>query len=412
MPTRQTASASDWPAHVTIEELEQDPHPILARLRREAPVAWVPAIGGWVATTWQACRDIAADADNFRGGTNPAQERVFGMPHILGAEGQVHRDLRSVVDPPLRPRAFRPQLDGDVRPVVRRQVEQLRGRDGAELMAEYFEPISVRCVGDMLGFTEVDSDTLRRWFHGLSSGIANGVALDEQGRFLHPDGFGAADSAIGEIRGVLDAMAERLAHSPDGSAVSHWLHGGMTDGRVRSTDYLLPTLLVIILGALQETGHAGGITLLGLSTKPEQLARVAGDPSLLTRAITEGLRWCAPIFSGSSRIARRDLDYAGAHVAEGQTVWLSYGSANWDESEFDRPELYDLNRPSHPHLAFGMGPHACSGSAYAPQVARIALEELLAAFPSIRVESGQDASMWGWVFRGPRELHATWPAKP
>ena len=39
---------------------------------------------------------------------------------------------------------------------------------------------------------------------------------------------------------------------------------------------------------------------------------------------------------------------------------------------------------------------------------RRALEELLAAFPSITLDPGHDVTVWGWIFRGPQALHVTW----
>jgi cytochrome P450 len=93
-----------------------------------------------------------------------------------------------------------------------------------------------------------------------------------------------------------------------------------------------------------------------------------------------------------------------ARIAKGQTVWLSYGSANHDETEFEHPEVYDLDRPTHPHLAFGIGRHACSGSAFAPQIARIALEELFAHHPDIALDTSVPVEVSGWMFRGAKQL--------
>ncbi|WP_416974789.1 hypothetical protein [Streptomyces sp. 4F14] len=35
---------------VTEEELRADPFPLYARLRREAPVVWLPGVGTWLVT--------------------------------------------------------------------------------------------------------------------------------------------------------------------------------------------------------------------------------------------------------------------------------------------------------------------------------------------------------------------------
>jgi len=92
----------------------------------------------------------------------------------------------------------------------------------------------------------------------------------------------------------------------------------------------------------------------------------------------------------------------------GETVRLAYGSANHDGGQFDDPEVFDLERPAHSHLAFGVGRHSCLGSAIAPQIARVALEELFAAFPDIAIDPARPPVARGWAFLGPPELHVRW----
>jgi hypothetical protein len=38
---------------VTLSDLDDDPHPVLARLRAAAPVCWVPALGAWLVTGYE-----------------------------------------------------------------------------------------------------------------------------------------------------------------------------------------------------------------------------------------------------------------------------------------------------------------------------------------------------------------------
>ncbi|MFD9210885.1 cytochrome P450 [Streptomyces sioyaensis] len=404
--TQTEATAAKWLSDITVEELENDTLTVFSRLRQEAPIAFIPSIGSWVVSTWEWCSELSDDADNFVGGTSPAHERVFGLPHILGAEGQGHQLLRANIDPPLRPRAFASTLEETVRPIVRARLDTIRSRGCAELLAEYFEPISVRCVGDILGFTEIPDETLRRWFHALGDGFANGVALNHDGTFANPGGFETADQAKVEIREVVNGLAA-VGKDVKG-VVSSWLHHDMPPGETRPLDGLLPSLLILLSGGLREPGHLCGNTFLGLSTQPDQLERMKQDLSLIPKAIMEGLRWLSPIFSGTSRLSNGTVTFDGVTIEPGQTVWLSYGSANRDEREFDRAEVFDLGRPAHPHLAFGKGRHVCSGAAFGPQVARIALEELLRELPTVSLDPGKPVKEWGWIFHGPQELHATW----
>jgi cytochrome P450 len=395
--------SEQWLEEISVEQLENDPYPVFERLRREAPIAWIPSLQANVASTWRECWEIASDFDNFGGTTDPANEHVFGQPNILSVDGELHAGLRAMIDPQLRPRAVRGYIEDLVRPIVRKHVAILPETGPAELMAQYFEPISVRALGDLLGFKEIDSGTLRHWFHDLSTGFAN--------KALHPEGFAVSDAVSDQIRAVVDPKLARLSREPDDSSLSHWLHDGMPEGQTRPPEYIYPTLFVILLGGQQEPGHGAGSTLLGLLSNPDQLRRVRQEPNLIPRAINEGLRWCAPIWTTLGRSPHHDVERAGTKIAAGSHILLAYGSANRDETEFERPDVFDIDRAQHPHMAFGTGRHACAGSSFAPNLMRIALEELLQAYSVIELDPGRESSMWGWIFRGPRELHVRLTAR-
>ena len=56
--------------------------------------------------------------------------------------------------------------------------------------------------------------------------------------------------------------------------------------------------------------------------------------------------------------------------------WI--GSANRDESVFERAERFDPDRSRVAHLAFGFGPHYCLGANLARLEPALALDTLLA----------------------------------
>lgn len=397
---------TDWWSNLTVQELDERTDEIFARLRADAPIAWIPALDAWAVSSWELCRQVALNAEDFPGGTNKMEARLFGTPLILGAEGEMHSDLRTAVGGQFLPRAFKQRLEERIRPLAREHCAKLGSASGCELMHDYFEPVSVLSVADALGFRDLSADTLQRWFHTLAIGSAN--TTDENGEFRDPHSFDAADVVRAEVRSYLTGLHAQERANPTDGPVGHMFRAGMADGEMRDVEYLLPSTLVLFLGGLQEPGHACGTTFLGLSTRPDQLARVIADPQLLGKAIAEGLRWMSPLYGGASRTAARDISLGGQQVQAGDHLWLIYGSANVDEKEFSDGLTFDIDRVRHPNLAFGVGRHSCVGSAYAPQVARIALEELFRAFPGIRPDPDRPPNPSGWLFRGARELHATW----
>src|ERR687891_2747039 len=93
-------AASPLGAAASLEELELDPHPPLARLREREPVSWLPALDGWLVTrrdlALQAMRDPASfTVDDPRFSTG----QVVG-PSMLTLDGDEHGRHR---DPFARP---------------------------------------------------------------------------------------------------------------------------------------------------------------------------------------------------------------------------------------------------------------------------------------------------------------------
>ncbi|MEI7056316.1 cytochrome P450 [Nocardioides sp. CCNWLW239] len=408
MTTTQQPDQQDlsWLDDVTMTELERNPYPTYERLRREAPLAYVPVLGSYVASTAEVCREVATSPD-FEAVITPAGGRTFGHPAIIGVNGDIHTDLRGMVEPQLQPAEVDSWVDDLVRPIARRYVEAFEDRGHAELVSEFCEPVSVRSLGDLLGLHSVSSDKLREWFHKLNVSFTN-AGVDENGEFTNPDGFKPGDEARAEIREVVDPLIDKWIEHPENTAISHWIHDGMPPGKTRERDYIYPTIYVYLLGAMQEPGHGMASTLVGLFSRPEQLEEVVDDPSLLPRAISEGMRWTSPIWSATARISTRPVTIAGVDLPAGTPVILSYGSANHDTGKYDAPTAYDLHRPPLPHLAFGAGNHACAGIYYANQVMRIGLEELFEAIPNLERDTGEGVEFWGWGFRGPTSLHGTW----
>lgn len=163
---------------------------------------------------------------------------------------------------------------------------------------------------------------------------------------------------------------------------------------------------VYILGALQEPGHLMATTLVGLLRSPAQFDRVVDDPALIPRAVSESLRWVAPIFAAAAKVSTRDVHIGGLDLPAGTAVLMAYGAANWDEKTWPGPEDFDLDRPLQPHLGFGAGPHACAGAYLGSAIVRIALEELFQSIPMM--ELTEDVEFHGWAFRGPEHVRVRW----
>jgi len=385
---------------ITVAALEADPYPIFARLRREAPVAWVPAANVWFVTRWKDVERVTKNTKLFAAevATSPV-DRTMGTPTTLTCDGPAHGELRRGFDAKYKPRAVADTIDDLARPIIAAHLDRIAGKGSAELLSEYFEPASSIAVARSLGFDDVDAETLLRWFHGLAIGAAN-YENDPKKQAI-------ADRTSAEVDAAILPAIERLERTPDGSAVSHMLHDGMPEGQTRAREFLLPSIKVALLGGMQEPGHGAATVLVGLLTNPEQKRAVLADmDTLLPKAVDEGLRWVAPIGT-QMRQATEDTEIAGVAIPKGAPVAAIISSANRDESRYEDPDAFDIHRRESAHAAYGFGTHFCAGRWFAQRLMPLLLRPLLERLPDLALAPGASPSFRGREFRAPSALNVT-----
>jgi cytochrome P450 len=382
-----------YAATITIDDLETDPFPVYARLRRETPLVEVPVANCWFATAWDDIQAINR-SPNFTAASDEAPvNEAFGRPNVLTSDGPIHKALRDGLEPHYRPKPVSGYVDALVRPLAKAQLAAFLASGHDDLMAGYFEPVSALALARSLGLAEVDGPTLRRWFHGLCEGAINFERS--------PARAAICAETVAEIEATVAPILNRLRASPDTSPLSQMLHAGMEPGQSRPDAFVLPTIKVTLLGGMQEPGHGAGTVLAGLLANPDQMAAVRADLPLLGQAIDEGLRWVAPIGT-MMRTATRDTDVNGKPVAEGTPISCILAAANRDPARFADPDRFDMFRSDAGHMSFGAGAHFCVGRWFARAQIEIALQVLFDAFP--RLDLLAEPEFRGWEFRAPRSL--------
>ena len=145
-------------------------------------------------------------------------------------------------------------------------------------------------------------------------------------------------------------------------------------------------LLMVIAG--NETTRntlTGG--LMALTDNPEEREKLLKDPSLISNATDEMLRWVTSVIY-FRRTATKDTNIRGQDIKAGDKVVMWYGSANRDEDIFEDGNLFRVDRENaKKHLAFGAGEHLCLGNRLGHMQIRILFEELLDRFPNIHSTS-------------------------
>ena len=393
--------ATDVILDIGLDTLEDDPYPTYVWMRRELPIAFVPDVGRVLVTRWALC-DEAGSNDAVFGPTEHPFAEVYGMPNVMSLTGLEHRTLRNALNPPFRPHAVNAYREELLRATAVRYIDAIAPRGGADVSTELLEPISARAIGDVLGFADVDDETIDRWFRGYAA------YLVDFGRDADVAARGRAVKE--EVRVYLEQRLPELNEEPGRDALSHMLRDGMPEGAIRSVEDLIGTVGLMIVGGIQEPAHAAANALYGLFGRPEQAARVAADPSgWSAKVIEEGLRWLPP-FGMTEKTTTTETTLGGLVFPAGTEVSMVIGSANRDPDRFPDPDVFDIDRDTQGQMAFGYGMHFCIGHYVARVLAQVMVEEMFARLPGLRPDPDRPPYVHGWANRAAYRLPLVWEA--
>jgi cytochrome P450 len=402
MSSKVPSLATDVVLDACLEDIEADPYPLYERMRRETPIAWVPETERLWITPYELCRE-AGDNDQVFGPTQDVFHLVYGDPNVMSLIGAEHQESRAPLDARFRPRAVSGYVDSILRQTTVRYIEKIRERGAGDINVDLLEPIALRSVGEVMGFGDVDDETLCRWFNAL------GAYLVDRGRneAISARGEAVKDEICGYMSGRLDEIRRR----EDETTLTMMFTHGMPEGEVRSVEDVIGNVGLMIVGGFQEPAHGTANALYGLLGRPEQAAAVAADPEKLAmQAEQEGLRWIAP-FNMTEKLTTQDVELGGLLIPAGTEIALCLGSANRDETVFADPDIYDLFRErTRAHVSFGYGEHLCVGHYVARRLGKICIEEIFGRLPNLRLDPDREPVVHGWAVRAALRLPVLWDA--
>jgi hypothetical protein len=378
------------------QEFWHDPYPAFARMRREAPIAFVPQLGSTLFTRRDDIFVCEKRIDVFSS-HQPAglMNRLMGH-NMMRKDGDAHMAERSVYFPAVSPKAVRAHWRAEFQAHADRILDELSRAGRADLLTDFALPLSGECLKSVTGLTNIRYQDMDAWSQGMIDGIAN-YAGD-------PAIEARCHAATAGIDAAIDDMLPVVRKVPNHSLLSVMIHGGMAEANVRHN------IKLTISGGQNEPRKAIAGCIWALLTHPEQLALVRDGKVSWLSVFEEFARWISPIGMSPRRIAQA-WTVNGVALEPEDRVFLMFGSANRDEAHFADPEKFDVTRDTGKSIAFGAGPHFCAGAAASrAMIADVALPSVFARLKGLRLDQREPVRIGGWAFRGLQNLPVMWEA--
>ncbi|HEY8478727.1 MAG TPA: cytochrome P450 [Spirillospora sp.] len=358
--------------------VHEDPYPVYARLREEAPLYRNDELDFWALSRHADVSAAFRDHWTFSSANGVSLEPSAWGPHahktmsFLALDPPRHTRMRALVSKGFTPRRVRELGDG-VRELTLRHLEPALERREFDFVSDFAGRLPMDVISEMMGVPEADRAEVRR--------LADLVVHREEGlNDVPPAGMEAALTLVGYYR---DMVAERRRR-PAADLTSALLDAEIDGDRLDDEEIIAFLFLMVVAGNETTTKLLANALYWG-SLNPDEVAKPFTDPNRVDDWVEETLRYD----TSSQMLARtvaQDVELYGRRVPEGDRMLLLVGSANRDPRVFDNPDVYDLDRDTSRLVSFGGGRHYCLGAGLARLEARIALGELVRRVSSYEVD--------------------------
>ncbi len=381
-----------------------DPYPTYHFLRNEDPVHWSPGVNAWLLTRYRdamaALRDtrLGREPRNVEGveDTKPSQPpgafRQMQLQWLVFRDPPDHSRLRSLLN-----KAFTHRVAERLRPKIQEVADDLLDRVQAarrmDVIADYAFPLPVIVIAELLGVPVEDRHQLRQWANDL----VGAIDITET-----PEVIERAGNVTLQFYDYLRDLLHQRRSNPKDDLMSALIIAE-EQGESLSEDELLGMCVFLLLAGHDTTLSLVGNGMLSLLRHPDQLEKLRRDPTLITTAVEEFLRYESPV-QLTFRLALVDIEIGGKPIQKGQYVCIGFGAANRDPDQFPEPDRLNVARHPNRHLAFGGGIHFCPGAPLGQMEGQIAISTLLRRMPNLQLESNQAAWRRMVVFRGLKTL--------
>jgi cytochrome P450 len=373
--------------------VERVPFEWFDELRRRAPVSWhdepAPNHGFWAVTRYDDLVAVHMDWQTYSSETgavaleelDPEQLRI--RRSMLETDPPRHRELRNICNKRFSARGVG-RYEDFIREVAHGVLDRALEREEFDFVTEISRELPIRFLCAIFTVPQDDAPMLIEWGDAMignqdpdfSAAVVDRVDTEE---FKYLPFRSPVARTVFEYA---DRQRDLRLDEPREDVITA-LTAAQREGVLDEHEFHNYFGLLMIAGN-ETTRHTISHGMQALMENPEHLRALQRDPSKITTAVEEILRWATPVLH-FRRTATRDTELRGQRIMAGDKVVTWYISANRDETTFPDPYRFDVERSNaDEHVTFGPGgPHFCLGAHLARLETKILLQELLPRIRSI-----------------------------
>ena len=372
---------------------EKELHDIFTFMRKNDPVSWVEPDQYrpfWAITKHEDIIEIEKQNELFINDprttlmdipTEDAIKEFTGGSHLLvrslvhmdNPDHQLYRSLTQKWFAPPNLESLKKDIRNIAKEYVNKMVDHGNECDFAKDVAIFYP---LRVIMSILGVPKEDEPRMLRLTQELFGGRDEDMIRDESET-------SSESNTITDFFEYFTALTEDRRKNPTNDVSSVIANAQINNEQLGHLEAM--SYYVIIATAGHDTtssSTAGGI--LALIENPEQLSKLKNNPSLMTSAVEETIRWVTPV-KNFFRTATQNYDLKDRKIKKDDSILLCYPSGNRDEEIFDDPFEFKVDRSPNRHLAFGHGAHLCLGKYLAKIEMEIFYEELFKKIDNIQL---------------------------
>ncbi|MEL6794193.1 MAG: cytochrome P450, partial [Pseudomonadota bacterium] len=165
---------------IAIADLIRDPYPIYRRLRAEAPVCRVSAVGRTMLTKAADTKRVKDDPETFSSDDpNTPMKRAFLAHTLMRKDGAAHRRERMAMASAFSATLIKSHWTPIYRQIVEEYVSRLPRGETVDLFSALAAPVAARCLAHLLGMEEASDEEMIFWSQALIDGAGNFGWADE-----------------------------------------------------------------------------------------------------------------------------------------------------------------------------------------------------------------------------------------